>query len=150
LPDMENSYPNKADRDPELPAIPVTVGTRVEIELVDRQGSIERLAFDLVPNNKADFAGGFLSAGAPLAQAILGHQAGDIIPYQFADVAEVHILAVETSQRTPAAEARASREAVIRDAISKSNLEDAMRLALTVDVKWGDYDPEGIASHWEE
>jgi hypothetical protein len=147
---VNNPLADETGREPELSASPVTVGTRVEVELIDRQGSTERLAFDLVPNSKADFAAGFLGAGTPLAQAILGQRAGDVLPYQFADILEVRILSVEISQRAPASESRASREMVIRDAVSRSNLDDAVRLALTVDVKWGDYDPEGIASHWEE
>lgn len=40
-------------------------------------------------------------------------------------------------------------QAVIQKAISKSDLADAVRFALTVDQKWGDTDPEGIASNWE-
>jgi len=129
---------------------PVLVGTCVEIEMVDAQGSTERLAFDVVPNSKADFAAGFLGAGTPLAQAILGHYAGDTVSYALADIVALRILSVRASERAPASDPTSSRDAAIRKAISNSNREDAVRLALTVDVKWGDYDPEGIASHWEE
>ena len=148
LPEKEEITPNRDQREREQNPLTIVVGTRVEVEMLDLQGSTERLAFDVVPNSKADFAAGFLGAGTPLAQAILGHHAGELVSYAFADIGAVRILAVEASERAP--ESVASRDAVIRKAISNSNLDDAVRLALTVDVKWGDYDPEGIASHWEE
>lgn len=128
---------------------PVTIGTRVEVELVDQAGGRERLAFDVVPDSTADFSAGFLGASTPLVRAILGHRAGDVVPYRLADMAEVRILAVSASQRQPNKNTPAERDAVIRNAISRSDLEDAVRLALTVNVKWGDYDPEGLTSGWD-
>jgi hypothetical protein len=50
----------------------------------------------------------------------------------------------------PTEDVAADRQAVIQKAISKSDLADAVRFALTVDQKWGDTDPEGIASNWED
>jgi hypothetical protein len=126
----------------------VHVGTRVEVELIDDAGRAEGLAFDIVPERAADFSAGFLGAGTPLAQAILGERAGCTVPYRLADVVAVRILSVQASQRTPEAGAAEARQAVLREAVDKSNLEDAVRLALTVDVKWGDYDPEGIEPAW--
>jgi hypothetical protein len=104
--------------------------------------------FDLVPERAADFSAGFLGAGTPLAQAILGEEAGSVVAYTLADVVAVRILSVRPSQRAPAPGAAEAREAALREAVDKSNLEDAVRLALTVDVKWGDYDPEGIEPNW--
>jgi hypothetical protein len=126
----------------------VHVGTRVEVELIDAAGGAERLAFDVVPASAADFSAGFLGAGTPLAQAILGEVAGSTVPYKLADVVAVRVLTVEPSQRAPEAGAVQAREALLREAVDKSNLEDAVRLALTVDVKWGDYDPEGLEPGW--
>jgi hypothetical protein len=126
----------------------VHVGTRVEVELIDRAGSAEALAFDIVPESAANFAAGFLGAGTPLAQAILGEEAGSVVPYNRADVIAVRILSVGPSQRAADTGAAQAREALLREAVDKSNLEDAVRLALTVDVKWGDYDPEGIEPNW--
>jgi len=128
---------------------PVTIGTRVEVELVDQAGGREHLAFDVVPDSTADFSAGFLGASTPLARAIVGRRAGDVVPYRRADMAEVCILAVSASKRQPNKNTPAERDAVIRNAISRSDLEDAVRLALTVNVKWGDYDPEGLASGWD-
>ena len=126
----------------------VHVGTRVEVELVDDSGSAERLSFDIVPESAADFSAGFLGAGTPLAQAILGERVGSVVSYRLADIVTVHILSVKPSERAPEAGAAEAREAALREAVNKSNLEDAVRLALTVDVKWGDYDPEGIEPNW--
>ena len=133
------------------PAIPrVKIGTRVEVELLSESGDVERLAFDVVADEQADFAAGFLGAGTPLAQAILGQPAGATIPYAVADEVEVRILSVAPSKRAPAPEVAAAREAAVQEAVSKANMEEMVRLALTVDVKWGDYDPEALESGWDK
>jgi len=133
------------------PAIPrVKIGMRVEIELLSESGEVERLAFDLVADEQADFASGFLGAGTPLAQAILGQMVGATVPYAVADEVEVRILSVAPSQRAPAPEVAAAREAAAQEAVSKANMEEMVRLALTVDVKWGDYDPEALESGWDK
>jgi hypothetical protein len=141
---------NFEEHQPEAEARTVHVGTRVEVELIDDAGGIERLAFDVVPERAADFSSGFLGAGTPLAQAILGERAGSVVAYRLADVVAVRVLSVAPSVRSPQPGAAEAREAVLREAVDKSNLEDAVRLALTVDVKWGDYDPEGIEPSWTE
>jgi hypothetical protein len=122
----------------------------VEVELVDAAGDAERLAFDIVPESAADFSAGFLGASTPLAQAIVGETAGSTVPYRLADVVAVRILSVEPSRRAPEAGAAEARQAMLSEAVAKSNLEDAVRLALTVDVKWGDYDPEGLEPGWSD
>jgi hypothetical protein len=124
-------------------------GTRVEVELVNESGAAEALALDIVPDRNADFSAGFLGVGTPLAQVLLKHRAGETLPYRVADIVEVRILSVATSRRAPTGDTAARREATQREAVSKSNFDDAVRLALTVDVKWGDYDPEGIEPGWE-
>lgn len=123
----------------------VALGTRVEAELMDQAGRGERLAFDIVPDRAADFAAGFLGAGTPLAQAIMGRPAGTVVSYEVGDMNEVRILSVARSQRVADEDAAATRQAAVQEAVERSNLEEMVRLALTVDVKWGDYDPEGIA-----
>jgi hypothetical protein len=130
--------------------IEVAIGARVEVELIPDAGENERLAFDIVPDVEADFSAGFLGVGTPLARAIMGQRAGSVVPYQVGDITQVKILTVGASSRAPADDAAADRQAVIQKAISKSDLADAVRFALTVDQKWGATDPEGIASNWEE
>ena len=42
---------------------PVAVGCHVEVELVSQRRVCERLAFDIVPDDKADFSAGRVGAG---------------------------------------------------------------------------------------
>jgi hypothetical protein len=121
----------------------------VEVELIDESGRGERVAFDIVPDDQADFAAGFLGAGTPLARALAGRRAGESVAYSQADISEARIIAVAPSERLPGAEADARRQAAAR-AESKANLEESIQLALTVNVKWGDYDPEGLEAGWDK
>jgi hypothetical protein len=105
--------------------------------------------FDIVPDSDADFAAGYLGAGTPLAQAIMGQPAGSRVPYRAADIVEVRILTVTPSVNAPSGQAAANRQAVIEEAVSRSELADTLRLALTVDVKWGDYDPDALEANWD-
>jgi hypothetical protein len=127
----------------------VALGTRVEVELISEFGDSERLTFDLVADRAADFAAGFLGAGTPLAQAIMGRPVGSIVPYRVGDLAEVRILAVALSERRAAEDAAEMRQALTQEAVERAKLDEMVQLALTVNVKWGDYDPEGIIPHEE-
>jgi hypothetical protein len=147
---MEKRADRTAGQAPGNDGLQVDVGTHVEVELLTTEGAGEYLQFDLVPDDKADFAAGFLGAGTPLARAILGQCAGIQVDYMAADVVQVRILSVAPGANTPSEDRAAERQAIIRDAVSRSNLVDAQRLALTVDVKWGDYDPEGLEAGWED
>jgi hypothetical protein len=44
----------------------------------------------------------------------------------------------------------ANRQAVIQQAVERSEALDMARLALTVDVKWASYDPDGVLPGDEE
>jgi hypothetical protein len=136
-------------QDQDGPSNQVAIGTYVEVELVDETGAREHLAFEIVPDDEADFAAGFLGAGTPLAQTLLGQGAGSVLPYHAGDIREVKILTVAAGARARTDDAAASRQAIIQKAISKSDLAESVRFALTVDQKWGDTDPEGITSNWE-
>jgi len=132
------------------PPIPrVTPGAHVEIELVSDDDTAEQMVLDIVPDKQADFAAGFLGIGTPLGRALLGQRAGATVPYVVADMVAVRILSVTRSRRAPAPDIATARDAAIQEAVSKAHLEDAVRLALTVDVKWGDYDPEAVESGWD-
>jgi len=80
-------------------------------------GAGEQLAFDVVPDSKADFEAGFLGAGTPLARAILDRPAGSRIPYRMADIVEVRILSVTPAASVPSGDTAASRQAVIDEAV---------------------------------
>jgi len=119
----------------------VGLGTRVEVDLVDESGGCEHLAFDIVPDAQADFAHGFLGAGTPLAQAILGQPAGGLVPYRVGDVVQVRVLSVTQAVRAPSDDVAAKRQAVIQQAVAQSDRISDMAFALAVGSKWGDYDP---------
>jgi hypothetical protein len=122
----------------------VALGTRVEVEMVSEFGDSERLAFDIVPDRAADFAAGFLGAGTPLAQAIMGRPEGSIVPYSTADITEVHILSVTRSERAGDETAAEARLAATQEAVERAKTDEMVQLALTVNVKWGGYDPEPL------
>jgi hypothetical protein len=52
--------------------------------------------------------------------------------------------------RVPDTGAAANRQTVIQQAVERSEALDMARLALTVDVKWGAYDPDGVLAGDEE
>jgi hypothetical protein len=119
----------------------VGLGTHVEVDLVDESGGCEHLAFDIVSDAQADFAHGFLGAGTPLAQAILGQPAGSLVSYRVGDVMQVRVLSVTQAVRAPSDDVVAKRQAVIQQAIAQSERISDMAFALAVGSKWGDYDP---------
>ena len=121
----------------------VALGTYVEVELIDETGSSEHLAFDLVPDEQADFVNGFVGAGMPLAQAIWGKGAGETVPCRLGDVISVHVMAVTSAERVPEEDVAAKRQAVIQQAVEESERISDMVFALAVGSKWGDYDPGG-------
>jgi len=127
----------------------VAVGMHVEVELVDEAGEGERLELDIVPDDEADFSSGFLGISTPLSRAMLGRRAGSVVPYRAGDIREVRILSVAASARLLAEDVAATREAILQKAVTKSDMADTVRFALSVDTKWGGYDPSGIAPEWE-
>ncbi len=127
----------------------VAVGMHVEVELVGESGEGERLALDIVPDDEADFSSGFLGISTPLSRALLGRRAGGVVPYRAGDIREVRILSVAASVHPPAEDVSATRQAILQKAITKSDMADTVRFALTVDTKWGGYDPSSIAPEWE-
>ena len=112
--------------------------------MVSEFGDSERLAFDIVPDRAADFAAGFLGAGTPLAQAIMGRPEGSIVPYSAADITEVHILSVTGAKPCGDETAAEARLALTQEAVERAKTDEMVQLALTVNVKWGDYDPEPL------
>jgi hypothetical protein len=121
----------------------VALGARVRLELVDELGGVESLDLVLVPDADADLARGYLGQGTPLGRAIAGQQAGSSLPYKQGDIVAVRVLSVLPDD-VPDTGAAANRQAVIQQAVERSEALDIARLALTVDVKWGSYDPDGI------
>jgi hypothetical protein len=127
----------------------VALGARVQVELVDEHGGLEALDLVLVPDADADLARGYLGQGTPLGRAIAGQQAGSSLPYKQGDIVAVRVLSVVPDD-VPDTGAAANRKAVIQQTVERSDALDMARLALTVDVKWGSYDPDGILPGDEE
>lgn len=125
---------------------PITVepGMRVEIELVGRTGDKQRLIVIIVPDDKADFAAGFLGVGTPLAKAIVGQPVGTEVPYPLADMRAVKILGAVPSGQAPAEETAARREQVLKEAAEKAEFTTAQIFATSTDTKWGDYDADAL------
>ena len=130
---------NDQSPDPD-PAIKVEVGSLVEVELESLDGEKERLALTIVEDSQADFKAGFLGLSTPLAKAILGRSAGELLPYQGGDIKSVKVLLVRPSDRVQTENVSARRQAVIRKAIDHSDYVNAMIFAGSVNSKWGDYD----------
>jgi hypothetical protein len=127
----------------------VALGARVQVELVDELGGVEALEIVLVPDAGADLVRGYLGQGTPLGRAIAGQRAGSRLPYEQGDIVAVRILSIVPDD-VPDTGAAANRQAVLQQAVERSEVLDMARLALTVDVKWGSYDPDGILPGDEE
>jgi hypothetical protein len=121
----------------------VGLGTHAAIAFLLDDGE-ERLEFDIVADEQADFAKGFLGAGTPLAKAIIGQAAGTQLPYDGGDVHAVRILEVKPSQVTPTEDVKARREETLRKAVEASDRTNAVIFASSFSGKWGDYDPTGF------
>jgi hypothetical protein len=127
----------------------VKLFTHVEVEMIDASGESERLTFDIVPDEQADFYSGLLGEGTPLAQAILGQVAGDQVRYQAGETCLVRVLAVSPIEKTEAGEAAARRKAAAAEALKQAERTNAMIFATTVEGKWGEYDADGMMENWD-
>lgn len=121
-------------------SLPIGIGTHVELELIDEQGEVEPLAFDLVHEAAADLDQGRLGANTPLAKAIRGKRAGAVVAYQMGDVRSVRIVRVSPAQTPAPQDAAARREAVLDEARRKAERTNAEMFAASFSGKWGDYD----------
>ncbi len=129
--------------------ITIAANARVEIELVSKNKTREKLAFVLVPDDAADFDRGLLGVGTPIAKTILGHRAGETLAYARGDIVEIKILDVQANAPTSAPIAAETREETLRRARDKAQHANMVSFALTFDSKWGDYDPTNIQEDWD-
>jgi hypothetical protein len=128
-------------------ALTVHVGTHVVVELLDRDGRIERLEVDIVPDRMADLASGFLGEGTPLARALAHQPAGALVPYRQADIVQVRVVSV-TAATSTASDQESLREAMVRKAVEAAERTNAILFASSFTGKWGDYEPEGM-DNWD-
>ena len=130
-------------------AIKVAVGTRVEVSLIDDQGNSERLTFDLVPAEAADFDQGRLGENTPLAQAILGQTAGCLVHYEQGDINHIRVLNIMPSPSPYPTDTLSRRQAKLRRALTAIERTNAAVFASSFSGKWGDYDPAGLDA-WDD
>lgn len=141
---MTNSNPSSSKQSPAA-----GLGMHVVLDLVTVEG-LERLEFDIVPDENADFKLGFLGAGTPLARAIQGRRAGQTVPYQVGGGKEVHLISVAPASKAPSKEIAARRQETLRKAIDRADRTNAMIFASSFSGKWGDYDPTGFTEEEDE
>jgi hypothetical protein len=119
--------------------LPISLKCRVLVELVDAAGEAERREFLLVTAKQADFKSGLLDENTPLGRLLLGHHAGEMVPYKAGDLVEVRILEVETWEGSISDAAEKRRKAV-RKAVAHSEITNQMIFSTASGSKWGDYD----------
>jgi hypothetical protein len=121
--------------------IPIARHSKVLVELIDLSGAAEQIRFMLVASKQADFKSGLLDENTPLARALIGHQAGEVVPYKVGDLKEVHILSVERGGTAGASpDAAEVRRETVRKAVAQSEIINQLIFATASGSKWGDYD----------
>jgi len=120
--------------------LPITLHSRMTVELVDSSGQAEQREFTIVTTKQADFKSGLLDENTPLGRALRGHCAGETVPYTLGDLKEVRILSVESGGESVASDAAEKRRAAVRQAEAQSEITSQMIFATASGSKWGDYD----------
>ena len=120
--------------------MPIESGCRVVVELVESTGEFERRVFTIVPTEQADFKTGLLDESAPLSRVLVGHFAGQTIPYRVGGLKEVRILEVQHIPGTTSGEAADKRRADVRKAEAQSEITSQMIFASARGSKWGNYE----------
>jgi hypothetical protein len=119
---------------------PVSVNCHVLLELVDASGQAEQREFTLVSSEQADVRSGLLDENSPLGRALLGHHAGQTLPYHAGDLKEIHILAVQPGEESVPSEAADKRRKAVQKASAQSEITSQMIFSTASGSKWGDYD----------
>jgi len=114
--------------------------SKVLVELIDLSGAAEQIKFTLVESKQADFKSGLLDENTPLGRALIGHQAGEVVPYKVGDLKEVHILSVERDETVASPDAAEKRRETVRKAEAQSEIINQLNFATASGSKWGDYD----------
>ncbi len=129
---------------------PIWSGYRVVVDLLSEDGSSERLAFQIVPDELADFLQGYLGEGTPLGLAILGHMVGERIAYRADDIVAVEIIGAQLAVSGPDESVPERRMEALRKALKQTELANMIAFAASFNSKWGDYDPKSLSDEWEQ
>jgi hypothetical protein len=125
----------------DIEIFPIARHSKVQVELIDLSGVVEQAIFTLVVAKQADFNSGLLDENTPLGRALIGHQAGDVIPYAVGDLKEVRILSVERGGTVGVSpDAAEKRRETVRKAEVQSEIINQLNFATASGSKWGDYD----------
>ena len=87
----------------------ITLHSHVLVALIETSGESEQREFTLVTSQQADFQSGLLDESTPLARALLGHTAGDVIPYKRGDLKQICVLKVDSAGPEVSAEGAKKR-----------------------------------------
>ena len=134
----------------ERPIHTIWSGYRVAVDLVSVDGSIERLAFQIVPDELADFLQGYLGEGTPLGKTIVGRRVGARVDYRVEDIVEVRIVGAELADTGPDESVPERRLETLRKALKQTELANMIAFAASFNSKWGDYDPKSLSDEWEQ
>jgi len=113
---------------------------RVLVELVDPSGDSDRREFILVNAKQADIKSSLLGENTPLGRALIGHCAGEVIPYEVGDLQEIRILTVARLDGSDLPDAAGERRAAVRKAAAQSEITNQMIFSTASGSKWGDYE----------
>lgn len=120
--------------------IPIGLNSRVLVELVESLGEREQREFTLVTAKQADFQSGLLDENTPLAHALMGHHAGEVVPYSMGDLKEIHILKVVPTVEKVSSDKAEKRRRAVQKAEAQSEITNQMIFSTASGSKWGDYD----------
>jgi hypothetical protein len=118
----------------------ISLHSRILVELVDLSGEAERSEFTLVTGKQADFKSGLLDENTPLGRILLGHCAGEVVPYAVGDLREVRILSVASGDGSVPSDAAGKRRADVQKAAAQSEITNQMIFSTASGSKWGDYE----------
>src|SRR5512137_726480 len=118
---------------------PITLNCRVQVELVDSAGQAEQVEFVLVPSKQADLKSGLLDENTPLGHLLLGHHAGEVLPYRLGDLVRIRILAVQVGEGEVPSDAAGKRRQAVKKAAAQSEITSQMIFSTASGSKWGDY-----------
>jgi hypothetical protein len=122
----------------------ISIGSHVTLNLLDRIGNEERMEFDIVPDDSADYIHGFLGESTPIAKVLLGERASSVIPYLKEDILAIEILSVAPSIIKPPKNTKELRQSMMDKAIREVEHTNAVVFASSFSGKWGDYDPDSL------
>jgi hypothetical protein len=120
--------------------ISISLNCRLLVELVESTGECEQREFTLVTAKQADFQSGLLDENTPLARVLIGHHAGDMVPYSMGDLKEIRILNVIQDVEKISTEKAEKRRAAVQKAEAQSEITNQMIFSTASGSKWGDYE----------